>query len=76
MQVCCGGENQGKPISRTRYVLGRLFCGAMFTGYTGLLAALSLIDPGYKTLLGSYRTWVRDQRNEIRNLEGLKIRRR
>jgi hypothetical protein len=76
MQVCCGGENQSKPISGARYLLGRLFCGAVFTGYAGIIGALSIFDPGYRTLLGSYRTWVRDQRNEIRSRTGIVIRRR
>lgn len=76
MQVCCGGENQGKPIGRTRYLLGRLLCGVVFTGYTGVLAALSLVDPGYRPLLASYRLWVRDQSREIRELKGIELERR
>jgi hypothetical protein len=76
VQVCCGGENQGKPISGARYALGRLFCGAVFTGYLGVITALSVFDPGYRALLGTYRIWVRDQRNEIRNGDGITIRQR
>ncbi len=75
MQVCCGGENQGKPISRGRYLIGRAVCGVVFTGYAGVIAALSLVDPGYRTLLGSYRTWIGDQRREIRSRDGIEIRR-
>jgi hypothetical protein len=73
MQNCCGGENAGKPISRTRYSMARGVAWAVFSGYGLALRVLGRFDHGYDSLGNFYRQWTRDVAGGIRKRDGINV---
>jgi len=73
MGRCCGGKNAGKPISKSRWLLGR----AVFLGYhlvvQSMILAASPFSGAVRNLGKFHRQYMRELWRQIRDLDGIKL---
>lgn len=73
MGRCCGGKNAGKPITQTRWHIGR----GIFLGYhlfvQCLMLMIGVLSPKVRRLAEFHRQYVRELWQQISGREGIKV---
>jgi hypothetical protein len=68
---CCGGNNGGKPITRTQYWLGRVFFACIRIGLRVGLATVGRVSPRFREIARFWDLLSADWARSIAVREGI-----